>query len=145
MFTPIELLAEGSYDMDAASLATGIAFDPEEDMAQQQFKDESDINKLIARFLRTGEMPPPRAPGAYGDFTQVTDFQSAMEQLRAARSAFMELPAELRAEFENDPAQLLEFVQDDSNYDEAVELGLVPPRPKAPGEPVVVPPAPDPG
>jgi hypothetical protein len=37
----------------------------------------------------------------------------------------MRLPAELRARFENDPAKLIEFIDNSENLDEAINLGLV--------------------
>ena len=37
---------------------------------------------------------------------------------------FEELPATIRKKFENDPAKFLDFVNDERNADEMVELGL---------------------
>ena len=42
-----------------------------------------------------------------------------------ARDLFMSLDAEVRKRFGNDPAQLLDFLADNKNYDEAKKLGLV--------------------
>lgn len=128
----------GQYDADAVSLATGLVFDAPS-VTQQSHADDSDINVLVRRFGLTGEMPSPRAIAEYGDFSQVTDFQTAMQALRASQEAFDALPADLRDRFRNDPARLIEFIGEDANYDEAVRLGLVPPSaPEAP--PVVDPP-----
>ena len=48
-----------------------------------------------------------------------------MNAVREASEGFMELPAKLRAQFDNDPQLFLEFVADDANRDKAVELGLI--------------------
>jgi phage internal scaffolding protein len=61
----------------------------------------------------------------YGDFTGIGDYHTALNQVIAAEDEFMSLPATLRARFENDPAQLIEFLDNPQNKDEAVQLGLV--------------------
>ncbi len=38
----------------------------------------------------------------------------------------MQLPATVRAEFENDPAKLLDFMDNEKNHDKAREMGLLP-------------------
>lgn len=94
-------------------------------LAQQQFKDEQDINVMLERFKVTGQMPQNVTLPSYGDFRGVNDYRSAMEAVRKADNAFMDLPADLRAKFDNDPQKFLEFVADEQNRDEAVKLGLV--------------------
>lgn len=121
------LRAFGNYDTDAASKAVGLEFkgDSAKSVTQQSFKDECDINKILERFGLTGEMPEnPRLPQS-GDFTGVSDFHTAMTAVRKAEEGFLELPANLRARFGNDPQNLLEFLEDVKNKDEAVKLGLV--------------------
>lgn len=95
-------------------------------LAQQQFKDDVDINVLLERFKVTGVMPQSVMLPQYGDFRGVDDYRSAQDAIRKAHNAFMDLPAKLRARFDNDPQKLLEFVSDDKNRDEAIKLGLVP-------------------
>jgi Chlamydia-phage Chp2 scaffold (Chlamy_scaf). len=68
--------------------------------------------------------PAPPAP-ELADFDEVFDFQSAMNVLVQAERSFMGLPANVRKRFSNDPGQMMEFLNDSSNYDEAVKLGLV--------------------
>lgn len=119
-----------NYDMDKASNETAISFVGTEDKAQQQFKDEVDINTIVRRFGLTGEMPDNYRPPQSGDFTGVTDYQSALNALIAADEAFLEIPAEVRERFANDPQKLMEFLANDKNRDEAVKLGLVQPPPE---------------
>lgn len=125
-----------NYDRDAASLESGVSnIDPEtgevyESKTQQHFKDEVDINEIVRRFGLTHTMPEaPRLP-TYGDFTGISDYKTAMDAVVAARDGFMELPAELRATFENDPQRLLDFLSDDKNRAKAEELGLVVKKPE---------------
>lgn len=117
------------YDADQASLEAGLDFTGQETLTQQQFKDECDINEIVRRFGLTGELPQDLRVPVSGDFTGITDFQSAMQAVRQAQEAFMELPGELRLRFANDPQRLLEFMEDSSNLEEARRLGLVKPAP----------------
>ena len=125
-----------NYDMDKVSEETGLkCLDPS--MAQQQFLEESDINTIVERFGLNGEVPELVKVPQYGDYSEVTDFHSAMNAVRQAEASFMELPAKVRSRFGNDPQQFLEFVSDDKNIPEARDLGLLPPAPIAPlGDPV---------
>lgn len=104
-------------------------------LAQQQFKDDVDINVLLERFQVTGVMPQGVVLPSYGDFSAVVDFRSAQDALRRARDAFMELPAQVRARFNNDPQELLEFVSKDENRAEAERLGLVAAKPSVQPDP----------
>lgn len=118
------LRTEFNYDMDEASAKSGLAcLDPS--MAQQQFLEESDINTIVERFGLNGEMPANVKAPVYGDFTGISDFQTAMNTVIAAQESFMSLPAKVRARFENDPQQFLEFCSDEANRDEARSLGLL--------------------
>lgn len=129
------LRAPYNYDVDAASDEAGLSMvndDGEVDVGrtQQQFRDECDINEIVRRFGLTGELPENLRLPQSGDFTHVTDFKSALDAVRAAEAGFMELPGDLRARFENDPARLIAFLDDDRNLEEARKLGLVRPRPE---------------
>lgn len=119
-----------NYDRNATSQQTGLACDPEEDVTQQQFAEECDINTIVSRFGLTGQLPEnPRMPYE-GDFTTVTDFTTAMNSVVAAREAFMEFPAHVRAEFDNDPQKMIAFISDDKNRAKAIELGFIPKPPE---------------
>lgn len=120
------------------SLDTGLDCSEDLDRAVQSEKNDADINEIMRRFGRTGTVPTPHEIPFYGDFSDVTDYQTALNDLRAAQDAFSALPSKIRNRFENDPAQLLNFIHNDANYDEAVEIGLIPPKEVAP------PPAPPP-
>jgi phage internal scaffolding protein len=114
-----------NYDRDEVSLVSGLAT-PEPTMAQQQFKEECDINVICERFGLTGELPVAGRMPTYGDFTGVGDFQSAMEAVVLASEAFMALPALVRERFSHDPQRFVEFCSDPANLEEARKLGLAP-------------------
>jgi phage internal scaffolding protein len=118
-------------DNDAISLETGIVC-PEESMAVQSAEEESNINTIVRRFGLSGELPNNLRMPQSGDFTNVPDFHTAMNLVRQAQEEFVRVPAEIRARFNNDPARFMSFLDDESNYDEALKLGLVNPRSVSP-------------
>lgn len=92
---------------------------------KQSFKEECDINTIMARYQSTGEMPnlDVRAPQYLDVFGM--DFQAMQNQVLEAQALFMELPSKLRTRFGNDPGQFLEYVADPQNHAEMRELGLL--------------------
>lgn len=88
---------------------------------------ECDLNRMVKSFGVGGMPVPPEVmdPRYYGDFSDVPDLQTALDRLREAQERFSALPAHLRAEFNNSPAELWAFLQDPANGEEAVELGLL--------------------
>lgn len=96
---------------------------------QQQFKDDTDVNKIMARFKKTGQVQHlVGRTGVYGDFSQYGDFQSCLDKVNNAVASFQQLPSDVRNRFGNDPQQLVEFLANKDNYDESVKLGLRVPR-----------------
>lgn len=122
--TKVFLRTPYNYDTMEASDASALSC-PEPTLAQQHARDECDINTIVRRFGLTGELPNNVRVPRYGDFTAVTDYQTAMNMVLEANAAFMELPAEVRSRFNNDPGALVDFISDDSNRAEAEKLGLV--------------------
>ena len=115
-----------NYNRDLVSLLTGLECqDPSR--AQQQFAEESDINVIVQRFGLTGQLPQNVRMPTYGDFTGITDFQTAANAIRAAEEAFMAMPADVRTEFGNDPARFVDFCSDETNRARAEKLGLLDP------------------
>lgn len=96
---------------------------------KQSFKQECDINTIMARYRSTGVLPD-MALAAQGRFLDVTgfDYQDAMNTVATAQSLFQELPAEIRHRFKNDPGEFLAFTSDASNREEMARMGLLNPR-----------------
>lgn len=113
-----------NYDRNQASDESGLA-EFGESVTQQQFREECDINEIVRRFGLTGELPDTYRPPVSGDFTEVTDFYTAMLAVRRAEESFLQLPGQLRARFNNDPGRFLEFIEDAGNREEAEKLGLL--------------------
>lgn len=106
---------------------------PDAGRTKQSFKAECDVNVIMQRYQKTGILDfANKHEPQYGDCTGV-EFQAGMNLVARAREMFEDLPAQVRSRFDNDPAQLLDFVQHAENREEAIKLGLVRPmRAQAP-------------
>lgn len=135
-----------NYDTDVASASTGLVT-TEPSLAQQQWKDECDINTIAKQFGLTGKMPQAVYLPTFGDFTEVSDFQTALHTIQMAEASFLAMPAHVRERFNNDPQRFLEFTSDARNAAEIAALGLtktappvVPPAPSMPNPTQTAPP-----
>lgn len=129
-----------NYNMNDASIASGLRC-TDDTRTQQQFVDECDINTIVERFGLTGELPNNLKVPMVGDFTEVYDYQTSLELLREADSAFMAMPAAIRERFNHDPGAFVDFVSDPANAKQCKEWGLARPEeaPRAPIEVRVIP------
>lgn len=94
-------------------------------MTKQEFKDECDLNTLMAKYVITGTLPASVSVAKYGDFAGVGDFHECQNVLLVAKAQFDALPSKVRDRFRNDVPSFLDFVQDPKNLDEARALGLL--------------------
>lgn len=105
---------------------TSITF-PEMGKTKQAFKDECDVNTIMARYAATGELPNINAlPPQYLDVTEM-DFQYHQNFLIEAQNLFNQLPSSIRSRFENSPGQFLDFVSNPDNRPELTKMGLARP------------------
>ena len=95
-------------------------------VTEQHSAKEVDINQIVKKAKRTGLFPQRTDRPRYGDFVGVTDFHEAQNRLIEAGEDFMKLPSHVRERFKNDPGELLQFINDPDNLEEAQTLGLVP-------------------
>jgi len=95
-----------------------------ESLTKQSFTSECDINNIMAKYQKTGALDHVNKNEASYGFATSEDFQSALEIIRTGQTMFDELPSSIRTKFDNDPAKFLDFVQDNKNQAEMVELGL---------------------
>ena len=130
-----------NFDPDQNSIETGTSC-PEKTLAQQQFKDECDINTIMERFGVTGMVPTNVRQPLAMDFVEATDYQSALNALIEAEQSFMEMPAKVRAEFDNDPGKFIDFFEREENRERAIELGLIQKPAETPTQGAVPPPVP---
>lgn len=102
-----------------------ITFPNESPYTRQEFKQECDINYILSQYELGYEITHiNEAAPQYMDCT-AEDFRAHMDYVAGAFSMFEELPAKLRAKFDNDPANFLEFCSHEKNRPEMAELGLL--------------------
>ncbi len=92
---------------------------------KQSGKEECDINNIVATYVRTG-LATHLAAGVpqFLDVSEVGDYRTALENVRAADKYFLGLPAAVRAEFQNDPALFIEALQDPNAAERIREIGI---------------------
>lgn len=122
-----QLLAEGELSLNGIEPAFGIVRNRNHRMrvvpevhliddnllTQQQFRDECDMNSIVARANR-GIAPSRvnRGTPQYGDFSNVPDIAASYNIVKNAEAAFMKLPAQLRLELDNNPANVNQITKD---------------------------------
>lgn len=107
--------------------------------AKQHHKDECDVNLIVAKFQKTGIVAHRQQyEPQYDDATPV-DYQEALNLVNSANQMFMDLPSSLRKQFDHNPAEFYEFVQNPDNQEQLIKMGLAtPPEPPAPPIEVVI-------
>jgi len=114
------------------------------DRTHQSFKDECDINQVMERHRKTGIIRQTTQRPMYGDFSNVGDYQEALNIKLVADQMFAELPSKVRNRFENNPQLFLTFCEDPANEAEAIELGIAAkPAPEEPAPAVTEPVTPE--
>jgi len=114
-----DMVFDESYTPDG-----GVTY-PAMSVTKQAFAQECDINYI----LKNNAMLAPLTPEEYSKFNFLDlgtsiDYHLAKNYLIEAENAFMSLDANIRARFENSPAQFLDFVQNPSNQEELIRMGL---------------------
>lgn len=102
-------------------------------VVQQQYTEDVDLNVMMKRMgVKDGAVIPPFfhesiTADMFRDTTEIQElgFRGAMDHVREASAAFDALPAALRRRFGYSPAELMAFLNDPENNDEAVKLGLL--------------------
>lgn len=75
---------------------------------KQHFKNETNINQIMARYRQTGLLPPgSRKAAQYGDFTGPESYLEAVAIIQQAQEQFDMLPSKARNAYQGDPSQLL--------------------------------------
>jgi phage internal scaffolding protein len=112
-----------NYNTKKATKANSIAC-AEPTLTQQNFKDSTDINRIVKQYGKTGLAEQTTRQPLPEDYHNITDYHSAMNAIRAGDEAFAELPATTRERFDNDPAKFVDFCLDEKNNEEATQMGL---------------------
>ena len=101
-------------------------------MTEQHHQESSDINNIMKKYTETGIVDHvSKYEPVYGDHSGA-DFHEAMSIVANAQSMFLDLPAQAREKFDNDPAKFLDYVDtidiDTVDPAELLSLDIIEPR-----------------
>ncbi len=92
-----------------------------ESKTQQHFRDECDVNNIVAAFAQTHVDPhAERAQNQRFGFASSQTFSEAMQNIAQIRSAFADLPSSERSSFANDPARWIDSLTTVDEPDETI-------------------------
>lgn len=127
----LKIQAEGDVDMRKWCQRPGkVRMDQEGNpvpdyTTEQAHKDTCNVNKIIQKYDRNGLISHvSKFEGQFGDVSGL-EFRQAQNLILDANASFNALPSEIRNRFRNDPQQLLSFMDDPSNRQEAIDLGMI--------------------
>ena len=96
---------------------------------KQSFREECDVNRIVARARKTGYLIDPtivaNRQAVFMDCSNI-DYMDMLNRVNVAQRALDALPSDVRSKFDNDVAKLLDFVADPANEDAAIALDLLP-------------------
>lgn len=102
----------------------------EEIRVEQNHKDEVNINNIVKRH----GMDLIAKTAALQQFTfddnPNNDFQETMNAILRAQESFDSIPSDIRKQFDNNPAQFLDFIHNPENKAKLVKMGLANPEPE---------------
>mgnify|MGYP000070196893 CR=1 FL=1 len=86
-----------------------------------------DINLIMAQYRRTGFVSHVRkGTPMFADVSDVSSYQEAIANLRAAEAYFMTLPARVRETFDHNAGKFIDFMADPETTDQLLEeRGLI--------------------
>lgn len=85
----------------------------------------ADINNIMAKYVKTRVLPLTNRSAFFADVAQIGDFSDVVDRVHMAEEAFLRIDPKIRARFDNDPAEFLDFTTDPKNRAELVQMGLI--------------------
>lgn len=96
--------------------------DPGESLTEQHHAKACDINTIMAKYLKTGLIEHvSRYEPQFGDVTEL-DFKRSMDTVARVESEFYDLPAFVRAHYDQDPSKYLAAIVTDEGLAELQAL-----------------------
>lgn len=94
-------------------------------VTEQSHKNQCDVNNIIKKYNKNGLISHVSSMKAeFGDVPLV-DYKEMQDRLVKMQGEFNKLPVEVRKRFGNSPFNLISFMEDGNNREEAVKLGLI--------------------
>jgi len=97
----------------------------EKSKTQQHLKDDVDINNIVKKYVKHGTISHlTKTAPIYGDFSEVTSLDDAINKINGAADLFAELPAKVRDQFKNDPFEFIKFTET-ADSEDYKRIGLI--------------------
>lgn len=118
------------YNYDSAAVSDETALHcTDVSKTSQHHAHEADINNIVESFIRSPEellagMRLAPQPTEIDITFAPKSYHEALNAINTAQTSFNKLHPKIRSRFNNNPGEMLEFLSDNSNYAEAVALGL---------------------
>lgn len=97
----------------------------EEDKTQQHFRDECNINQIIAKYNKTGIIQHvSRNRQRFGEFMDLADHAINLDKVAKAQQSFDQLPSAIRNEFGNSITGFFEFIKKPQNKQQCIDWGI---------------------
>lgn len=91
----------------------------------QSSKFECDINNLMMKYTENGTVEQYQN-GFYDDVSDLNlQYHEALNLINTVKDDFSNLSSNIRDKFASNPFELISFLENKENLDEAIELGLV--------------------
>lgn len=95
-------------------------------LVDQSQKNMCDINCIMDRYKKTGMLPQFKEKfPMFIDNTGVKSVEEAHQLVNEANYLFEQIPAKVRKLMDNNPANLIDFVNNPENFDICLEYGLI--------------------
>jgi len=93
-------------------------------LTDPSFAKDTDVNLVVNKYIKTGQLPL-NGPGMFADVSEIPDLPQALQAMNNAQELFNNLPDKVKKRFGNSPNELVNFMLDASNSQEAIQLGLL--------------------
>lgn len=94
---------------------------------KSEFADDCNINNIVGKAMKTGILPSGNRKPLFEDFSMVSDYVDTQRTIAQAEQNFMQLDPTIREQFGNNVANLLDFIDNPENAEEAAAMGLIAP------------------
>ena len=110
---------------------------------EQNHAEGLDINNIMRRYKNEGLLPKMQSfEGVYGEFDSM-DMREAIDKVEKANALFMEVPAVIRAQFDNDAGAFIDYATNPANIQQMADWGMANRPPEPPKDPRAHDPSPD--
>lgn len=112
--------------MQRRKIRTSISFEGQESKTQQHHAVDTNINSIVAKFNR-GQLPLVNSSQPqFIDISKIPmDYTTMLNHITEMDQKFMKLDPKIRYRFRNNPQNLIDFLKDKENLQEAFDLGML--------------------